>query len=90
MTLNLDEAKKAAADAANATDEELAPRIAMVSHLSEDDVRKLFPTRSDQEKLSQLMEIVRKTTSDNERTNALVANIKELAPAVVKLLRHLA
>lgn len=75
------------AAAAQATDAEFADQIAAFTTLSKDEIATLFPTQNDQTELSALIDVIRSSTNDNERTAKLVAGIDKLGSAVVKLLK---
>lgn len=76
--------------ASAAATEDLAPQVSSLCRLKDTEIRALFPTPADVQKLAKLMEIVSSSTAENEKVNALVADIRTLAPAVVRLLTHLA
>lgn len=77
-------------DAAKATDERLAGRIASSLRLTDSEVKQLFPTEADVKKLAELMEIVAAGTAQSEKVNQLASNIQRLGSTVVLLLGKLA
>jgi hypothetical protein len=90
MPFDWDAIDKDIKDASKATDDQLASRVSSVTSLKDDEIKALFPSQGDVQKLAQLMAIVNDATAENERANALAANIKQLAPVAVRLLKHFA
>lgn len=76
--------------ASKETSEDLAPRVSSLCRLKDTEIRALFPTPGDVQRLAKLMDIVSSATAENDKVNALVADIRTLAPAVVRLLKRLA
>ena len=68
------------------TDRKLAGQIASITRLTEEDVQRLFPDPADVKKIAALMEIVKGSTAQNEKINAIVSNIKDFAGVAVTLL----
>lgn len=81
--------QRASADAARATDDELASRISSLTRLKDSEIKALFPTQADVQNVAKLMDIVNRKTAENERANEFVANIQQLAPVALRLLSHL-
>ncbi len=79
---------KIAADAADATDDELAGKISSLTRMTDDEVKKLFPKVSDAEKLKRLMEIVNSADRKNQKINNIVANIEELGGVIYTLIKN--
>jgi hypothetical protein len=72
------------------TDNKLASRVSSLTRLNDDEVKKLFPTPADVDKLKQLMKIVKSSDSRNKKVLNLTNNIETLAETAVKLLEALA
>jgi hypothetical protein len=77
-------------DAGKKTDDLLAARISSVTRLTDDEIKSLFPTPADVERLAELMKIVRASTAEREKINLLVSNIDSLAGPAIKLLAKFA
>jgi hypothetical protein len=90
MATDWDDVDKALDDAAKKTNDDLAGKVSSLTRLTDDEIKKLFPTKDDVAKLSQLMQIVRGATSQNEKVNALTENIEGLGKTVITLLAKLA
>jgi len=90
MPIDWDEVRRAVRDAVdNAvqdTDDQLAGRISSLTRLTDAEVKDLFPTPADVERLLKLMTIVSDATKDNQQVVQLEQNIHELAGTVVTLL----
>jgi hypothetical protein len=89
MPFDWDAIDRAVKDASKATDDQLASRVSSLTSLTDDDIKALFPNQGDVQKVAKLMSIVNATASENERANALAANIQQLAPVALRLLTHL-
>jgi hypothetical protein len=76
--------------ASKESSEDLAPRVSSLIRLKDSEIRALFPTPADVQKLAKLMDIVSSAAAENDKVNALVADIRTLAPAVLRLLERLA
>ncbi len=90
MATDWDDVDKALDDAAKKTNDDLAGKVSSLTRLTDDEIKKLFPTKDDVAKLSQLMQIVRGATNQNEKVNALTENIEGLGKTVITLLAKLA
>ena len=75
---------------ARETNAKFSAEIARLTSLTSSDVKRLFPTKIDKERLVELMTIVRAATARNERAAQLEKNIQTLSSSVVRLLEFLA
>lgn len=73
-------------DAAQKTDAKLAGKISSLTHMTDAEIKELFPKATDAKKLVELMTIVKSAQSENEKINAIVANSEKFAGVVVTLL----
>ena len=73
-------------EAGEKTDRRLAAKMASITRMTEEEVRKIFPDPADVKKLAELMEIVKGSTAQNQKINDIVRNIKDFAGVVVTLL----
>ena len=73
-------------DSKKKTDAAFVSQISSITRLTDDEVKKLFPTESDAKKLAELMQIVQEGTSKTQKVNRLAANIERLGGTVVTLL----
>jgi hypothetical protein len=72
------------------TDDKLASRVASLTRLTEEEIKDLFPTPADVDKLKKLMEIVKSDEDRNRKVVLLKTNIENVAETVVKLLEKFA
>jgi hypothetical protein len=72
------------------TDDKLASRVASLTRLTEEEIKELFPTPADVDKLKKLMEIVKSDEDRNRKVVLLKTNIENVAETVVKLLEKFA
>lgn len=79
----------AAHRAATETNAEYASRISGLTSLTDAQIKRLFPTHADKDKLVELMEIVNSATSENSKINRISGNIKHLGSTVIRLIRIL-
>lgn len=82
VDVSLDRAKRK-------TDDELAGKVSSLTRLRDDEVKELFPTQGDVEKLKRLMSIVQSSAADQRKQNELAANIQDLGGIVLKLIERL-
>jgi len=68
------------------TDDKLASKAASLTRLTEEEIKALFPTPADIEKLKRLMEIVKSSEDRNTKVVKIKNNIEHVAETVVKLL----
>jgi hypothetical protein len=69
------------------TNAELDTKISSLVRLTDDELRKLFPTKVDKEQLAKLMSVVKGATSENNKKKQIIKNISSYAGIVVKLLK---
>jgi hypothetical protein len=72
------------------TDDELAGRAASITRLTEDEVKKLFPTPADVQGLKDLMEIVKSSEKRNQQVARIEKNIESLGGTILTLLQKFA
>jgi hypothetical protein len=72
------------------TNDKLASRVASLTRLTEEEIKDLFPTPADVDKLKKLMEIVKSDEDRNRKVVLLKTNIENVAETVVKLLEKFA
>jgi len=75
--------------AAQKTDDALASKISSLTKFTDAEIKKLFPKPADVERLSQLMQIVQASTTEQQKLNRLTQNIESLGGTVLKLLKAL-
>ncbi len=68
------------------TDAALASRVSSITRLTDDEIQKMFPEPADVRKLTELMEIVKRSGNYNDKVNKMVANADQYAGVVLKLL----
>lgn len=94
MPINWDQVEadvdKALDDAQKRTNDKLAGQISSLTRLTDDEIKKLFPTPADVEQLVDLMKIVRSADERNKKLNRLMKNIDSVAGAVLTLVEKLA
>lgn len=78
--------KEASKEAAVKTDAELAAEMAAITRLTQAEVQEIFPKKSDLEDFSELMEIVKSSTSRNEKVSKIIASSEKFGRVVVSLL----
>ena len=72
------------------TDEEYAGAISRLTRLKDEDVEKLFPEKSEKDKLMELLAIVNSKTSQNEKVAKLKENGEKFGGILIKVLKLLA
>ena len=80
----------AARRAQTRTNEEYVGVISSLTRLKDDDVEKLFPEKSDKDKLMELLAIVNSETSQNEKIAQLKENGEKFGAVLIKVLKLLA
>lgn len=90
MAIDWSEVDEAIADAKKKTDNELAGKVSSLTRFTDDEIKKLFPKPADVARLSELMQIVQASTTEQEKLNRLAKNIQSLGGTVLKLLSTLA
>lgn len=73
-------------NAAKATDDKLASKIAAITRLTNEEVKALFPEPSDVKKLAELIKIVKSAEARNDKINKIVADSEKFAGIVLTLL----
>lgn len=73
-------------NAGDKTDKVLAGKISVMTRMTDDEVRKLFPDPADVKKLSELLEIVKRGGERNEKINKIVGNAEEFGGIILTLL----
>jgi hypothetical protein len=72
--------------AATQTSSDLASRASSITRLTDEEIKGLFPTPADVQKLKSLMEIVKSAEDENTKINRLVSNIEELGGVTIKII----
>ncbi len=67
-------------------DKEVGSRISAVTRMNRTEVTELFPSREDQKKLAELMQIVKSSDEHNKKVNAITDRVEEFGGIVVTLL----
>lgn len=73
-------------DAANKTDDKLAGKISSLTHMTDGEIKKLFPKAADAKKLVELMQIVKSAEKRNKKITNIVENSEKFAGIVLTLL----
>ena len=68
-----------------ATRAQFEAELRFLTRFSEEELATLFPEAVDQEERSKLIEIVDADTGEKEKQAALIANIRQVSGAVIKL-----
>ncbi|MBE7639522.1 hypothetical protein GUB10_04165 [Salegentibacter sp. BLCTC] len=79
-------AKNAAVTAAAETNQELAGEMSSITHLTKKEIQEIFPEKSEMEDFSELMEIVKSSTSRNNKVNKIAANSEKFSKVMLSLL----
>lgn len=79
-------ASRAAKRADKKTDQKLATGLAAATHLTDEEIQKLFPKPADAEKLAELLRIVKGAENYNTRVANLKDRIDDLSGVIIKLL----
>lgn len=82
--------ERAAIEAAEKTNRELADELSGLTRLTNRQIQRLFPTRADKKRLTELLVIVNSATEENEKILRLKENLQELGGVVIKLVKTLA
>ena len=72
------------------TDDRLASLTSSLTRLTDEEVKSLFPTPADVDKLKKLMKIVKSADDHNQKVMQLGQNIEELGEVVLTLLEKFA
>ena len=78
--------KEASKKAAKRTDDQLALQLASITSLTQKEIQEIFPEKADVEKLSELMQIVKSSTSRNNKINKIVDDSEKFAGIIVDVL----
>jgi hypothetical protein len=65
---------------------EVGDKISSVTRMNKREVKELFPSREDQKKLAELMQIVKSGEEHNEKVNDITKRAEEFSGVVVTLL----
>lgn len=84
--LGKEQVRDAGNRAAQKTNEQLADQIAKLSALKVSDIQELFPKKTDQKYLAELMQIVKSSQSKNKKVTEISENIEKYAGIIVSLL----
>jgi hypothetical protein len=71
---------------AKLTNEQLSGELAKLTPLTAEQLNKLLPKKPDKQRLSQLIDIVNSSGSQNKKLASLTSSFKELGGVVLKLL----
>jgi hypothetical protein len=82
--------KEALDRAEERTDDQLAARASSLTRLTDEEIKALFPTPADVDRLKTLMQIVKSGEAHNKKVTRLKANAEYLADVVIKVLGVLA
>lgn len=80
--------KRAAEQAANLTNKQLAEELAKIGPMNDAKLRELLPTKRDKEEFSKLMALVEKETETDKQLTYLSNNLQTSGKVVFKLLRY--
>jgi len=67
------------------TREKFADKISSLTSFTATEVEELFPKKTDQEELKELIKIVDEATDDNTKKAKLITNIRKISGAVLKV-----
>lgn len=76
--------------AATETSTCLASQASSLTKLSDDEIKQLFPTPEDVQKLKSLMDIVKSSEDENTKVNRLVNNMQDLGGTAIKIINAIA
>lgn len=76
--------------AATQTSTSLANQASSLTKLSDDEIKQLFPTPEDVQKLKSLMDIVKSSEDENTKVNRLVNNMQDLGSTAIKIIDAIA
>lgn len=80
----------AAAEAARLTNAELDARVSSLTRLTDAELRRLFPTKADKQRLVELLAIVNAATTENQKIVELRRNLERLGGVALRLIETLA
>ena len=84
------EVDRALEGATDRTNDRLASKISSLTRMTDVEVKELFPTPADVDKLTKLMQIVKSADQRNQKVNQLINNIEVLGGTVMSLLEKFA
>lgn len=94
MPIDWDKAEReideALENAQKRTNSELAGTISSLTRMTDEEVKKLFPTPADVQQLAELMKVVRSADSRNKKINKIVNNVENMAGAILTLVDRFA
>ncbi len=67
------------------TNTSLGEELSSHTQWTKEEIKELFPTKSDKEELGKLIKIVAAATDANKKKRKLIANIASIAGAVIKV-----
>lgn len=76
--------------ASAATKEDFAEQLSSYTTLTADEIKTLFPTKSDREEMVELIRIVKSSADDNTKKAELIEKISNVSGAVLKLVMKFA
>jgi len=76
--------------AAEKTDQKLASKISSITHMTDDEVKELFPEPVDVKKLAELMKVVKSAEDRNTKINNIVSNAEKFGGIILTLLAKFA
>ena len=71
---------------AELTNRQLAGELAKLTPLTEEQVSRLLPRKTDKQRLKKLIEIVNSSASQNQKLAVLTSNLSELGDVTLKVL----
>lgn len=74
-----------AADAAEMTNAQLDDKLSRLTRFTEAELRRLFPTKADKQRLDELVTIVGAATAENRKIKELKDNIETLAGTILRV-----
>lgn len=77
--------KKPPKKAAEQTNLKYTAEISSLTRLKDTQINRLFPKRTDKEKLMKLLAIVKDSTDEAEKKARLLENIEDLSPILIRL-----
>lgn len=77
----------AAREAKQLTDDKYKNAISSLTRLTDEEIDKFFPERTDKDKLLELMDLVNQETSDNDKIVKLKDNAEKFGAIAFKLLK---
>lgn len=77
-------------DAADQTDNTLASRVSSLITMTDEEIKQLFPTAADIEKLTKLMKIVKSAEDRNTKINNIINNAESLGSTILTLISKFA